>query len=164
MDSLFIERRSVSIQFIQKIAIAENRTTMMIIIIGFMTLIGRLPLFYNYVQEEYEQLKKFSYNLCIQAITESFFVINISTSFFIYYLFNRAFKDVFRSLVGLEAAAESLRVQTLSPGSNAGKKPSERASKDPISKPLLDQFIRSKSRQSDKSRVQSTFSQHGEEA
>ena len=89
-------------KFVQKISNAENRTTLMVIIIGFMALIGRLPLFYNYIHTYFNVLKDFEFNLCIQSITESLFLLNISSNFFIYYSFNRPFKNMFRRLFGFE--------------------------------------------------------------
>lgn len=86
---------------IQKIENAENKTTIMIIILGFTLLFGRFPLFFNYINEielpksyETELLKDLrKYSPCIQTLTEANFLVVISSNFFIYYVFNNIFRS-----------------------------------------------------------------------
>ena len=65
----------------------------MILIIGLMTLIGRFPIFINYLP-----IDEFNFHTCFQFSTETLFFINISLNFFIYYFFNKTFKNSFKEL------------------------------------------------------------------
>ena len=71
-----------------KVEKAENKTTLMILLIGLMTIIGRLPIFVNYLPI------KFSIKACYQFASETLYFLNISLNFFIYYFFNTSFKSV----------------------------------------------------------------------
>lgn len=75
-----------------KVDSAENKTTIMILIIGIMTFIGRFPIFLNYLP------LNFHWKQCIQFTSESLFLVNISINFFVYIFFNRNFKLVFMRL------------------------------------------------------------------
>lgn len=102
-----------------KLENAENKTTLMILIIGVMTFIGRFPIFINYLPI------RFNLKQCFEFTSETLFFVNISLQFFVYYIFNQMFKNVFKrifcmrnifqgevSLAGdfKEMASENLRV------------------------------------------------------
>ena len=74
----------------QRIQSLEHNTTLMILVIGFMTFVCRLPIFVNYLP-----LRSFNSKLCLQLFTESLFFVNISSSFFFYFIFNETFRNLF---------------------------------------------------------------------
>ncbi len=71
---------------------AENRTTLMVLVIGLSTFFGRLPMFFVYMP-----FREFHLKICYQVISETLFLTNITWNFFIYYFFNKSFKLVFHS-------------------------------------------------------------------
>jgi len=80
----------------QKLQNAENKTTLMIIIIGVMTLIGRLPIFVKYLPLTWD-IKQ-----CVGFTSETLFFFVLSLNFFVYYKFNPTFKTVFGELFLVE--------------------------------------------------------------
>ena len=69
-----------------------------------MLILGRLPLFYNYISDYINirirdrEIKDLPWNVCIQIVIEGLFLIVISLNFVVYYAFNRTFRNTFKSL------------------------------------------------------------------
>jgi hypothetical protein len=78
---------------VDQVQTAENRTTLMILIIGLANLFGRMPIFFNYLPIG----NQFHLKSCYQTISETLFLVNITLNFFIYYFFNRTFKIIIDS-------------------------------------------------------------------
>jgi hypothetical protein len=102
--NFILNKDAQSSRSVQNIENAENKTTLMIIIIGFMLILGRLPLFYNYISDYINirirdrEIKDLPWNVCIQIVIEGLFLIVISLNFVVYYAFNRTFRNTFKSL------------------------------------------------------------------
>jgi len=84
--------RPSSVKSRSNIQNAENKTTLMILIIGVMALIGRLPIFLKYLPLTWD-IKQ-----CIGFTSETLYFFVLSLNFFVFYKFNSTFKTVFKSL------------------------------------------------------------------
>ena len=89
-----LDQLGLNNKHIERIEFAEYNTTLMILTIGFMTLICRLPLFVNYLPVLNERLRP-----CFQLLTESLFLVNISSNILFFYFFNATFRTLFNRYV-----------------------------------------------------------------
>ena len=75
----------------------ELRLTLMVVLIGVISIIGHLPILFYYIFQDYDPI---SNNYCFFTIKSSFYYLSFFVNIFFYYFFNRNYRRIFKRFLG----------------------------------------------------------------